>query len=372
MRYLFLLCCCLPIFSSAQNIAWDKSTLIKVAPAGDDRSANYARMIQLTSGQLICIYEAAGNVACIFSNDLGKSWTGETTIAKREVGLNMTVPEILELKDKSLLASYNPRPYFINGKTDSSKHFEIRTKKSYDSGKTWTDERLLYQASHKFEDGCWEPAQIQLANDKILLFFSSENIYRKSNEQNISMLTSADGGLSWNKNPQIVSFTPHFRDGMAVPIVLKGTNTLLFSIEDNFKGNFKPTLVSFKLKKSKISAKENSKKYQPLANPLPDSVYAGAPYLRQLHNGQTVLSFQSTLNRTNNWQLSNMQVAIGNKFEQHFVLANEPFKISKNKHALWNSLSVLADDTIIAITSTDAYGIKNAIWMIKGKLIDKK
>ncbi|MET4080696.1 hypothetical protein ABIB40_000640 [Pedobacter sp. UYP30] len=370
MRYILLLCCCLPIFVSAQNIAWDTSTLRKVAPAGDDKSANYARIIQLSSGQLICVYETAGNIACIFSNDLGNTWTGETIIAKQEIGLNMTVPEVIALKDKSLLASYNPRPYLIDGKADTSKHFEIRTKKSYDGGKTWKDERLLYQASNTFEDGCWEPSQVQLLNGKILLFFSNENVYRKSNEQNISMLTSADGGLSWSKNPEIVSFTPNFRDGMPVPILLKDKKTLLFSIEDNSKGNFKPTLV--KLNSAKIGIPENSLKYQPLANPLPDSVYAGAPFLRQLHNGVTILSFQSTLKRTKDWQRSTMQVAVGNNFGQHFVLANQPFKIPKDKHALWNSLCVLADNSIIAITSTNAYSNKNAIWMVKGKLIDKK
>ncbi|MGY3052811.1 hypothetical protein ACVWYG_001007 [Pedobacter sp. UYEF25] len=372
MRYLLYLCCCLPILATAQNIKWDKSTLRKVAPIGNDQSANYARIIQLASGQLICIYETAGNVACLFSNDFGNSWSGETTIAKQELGLSMTVPEILELQDKSLLASYNPRPYLIDGKADTSKHFEIRTKKSYDSGKTWSDEKLVYQASHRFEDGCWEPAQVQLESGKILLFFSNENIYRKSNEQNISLLTSTDGGLNWSKNPKIVSFTPHFRDGMPVPIVLKGKNKVLFSIEDNAVGNFKPTLVELQLTKLQDKTKTLTIRHQPFANPLPDTVYAGAPYVRQLHNGKMILSFQSTLNRPNNWQHATMQVALGNKFGQNFNLVDDPFEVPKNKHALWNSLCVLSDDTIIAISSTNTYNSKGAIWMIKGKLIDKK
>ncbi|MBC7418610.1 MAG: exo-alpha-sialidase [Pedobacter sp.] len=372
MRYLLLLCCWLPIFTSAQNIEWDKSTLRKVVPVANDQSANYARIIQLPSGQLLCVYETVGNVACVFSNDLGNSWSAETTVAKKEVGLNMTVPEVIELQDKSLLASYNPRPYLIDGKADTSKHFEIRTKKSYDCGKTWRDERMLYQASDKFENGCWEPAQLQLKSGKILLFFSNENIYRDSDEQNISVLTSADGGLNWSKDPKIVSFKPHFRDGMPVPIVLKGKNSILFSIEDNANGNFKPTLVELELNNKKFGGIAQSSRYQPFVNPLPDTVYAGAPYLQQLHSGRTILSFQSTQNRTNNWQHATMQVAIGNKLGQNFVLVNEPFQVPKNKHALWNSICILSDDTILAIASTDAYDKVSTIWMIKGKLIDKK
>lgn len=372
MRYALLLCLCIPMFALGQNIAWDNSSLKKVAPFSNDKSANYARIIQLSSSQLICIYEAQGNVNCIFSSDLGKTWTGETNIAMREVGLNMTVPEVIQLRDKSLLASYNPRPYQIDGKADTSKHFEIRTKKSYDGGKTWKDERLLYQASHKFEDGCWEPSQIELANGNILLFFSNENLYKKSDEQNISIFTSTNGGLNWSETPEIVSFTQNFRDGMPVPIVLKGTNTLVFSVEDNSKGNFKPKLVRYQLENSKIVAKENPVTYQPLVNSLQDEVYAGAPYLRQLNKGLTILSFQSTLNRTSDWQLSTMKVAVGNNFAKKFVLTDDPFTIPENKHALWSSICILADDTIIAVTSTNAYDANTGIWMIKGKLVDKK
>lgn len=360
------------MFARAQNIAWDNSSLKKVVPVSNVNSANYARIIQRSSGKLICIYETQGNINCIFSNDFGETWTGETTVAMREAGLNMAVPEIIQLRDKSLLASYNPRPYQIDGKANTSQHFEIRTKKSFDGGKTWKDERLLYQASPNFEDGCWEPSQIELANGNILLFFSNENLYKKSDEQNISMFNSKDGGLNWSKTPEIVSFTQNFRDGMPVPMRLKGTNTLIFSVEDNSKGNFKPKLVRYQLKNSKIVTKENPITYQPLVNSLQDEVYAGAPYLRQLNKGLTILSFQSTLNRTYDWQLSTMKVAVGNNLAQNFMLVDDPFTIPKNKHALWSSICILADDTIIAVTSTNAYDANNGIWMIKGKLVDKK
>ncbi|MDB5146083.1 MAG: exo-alpha-sialidase, partial [Mucilaginibacter sp.] len=36
------------------------------------------------------------------------------------------------------------------------------------------------------------------------------------------------------------------------------------------------------------------------------------------------------------------------------------------------SLCVLNDDTIIALTSTNAFGDKTEVWMIKGKIVIKK
>eukprot|EP01031_Cornospumella_fuschlensis_P008200 gene8200-10116_t len=114
----------------------------------------------------------------------------------------MAVPDILELKDSSILVCYNPRP----AGNEPSKRFAIRTKKSYDGGNTWQDESLLYEADYRFENGCWEPSAIQLSNGEIQLFFANEGVYTNSTEQNISMFRSNDNGLTWTKKPEMVSF----------------------------------------------------------------------------------------------------------------------------------------------------------------------
>lgn len=355
--------------SAAINIIWDQSSLKQVSAGG----GAYARAIQLNDGSLICVYEGDGGILCTRSSDLGKTWLAPVKIASSVNGVNMAVPEILELKDHSLLVSYNPRPYKINGVLDTSKHFAIVIKKSYDQGKTWKNERLIYQASSKFEDGCWEPAQIQLPSGEIQLYYSDESVYTHSNEQNISIFRSNDNGLTWTKKPEIVSFTPGHRDGMPVPIILKGTNEILFSIEDNANGQFKPSIIrnSFSQNWQKTVGLKDAERTYALTPSLPDTVYAGAPYLRQLRSGQTILSYQSTQNRGSNWELACMQVAVGNNKGQNFVNVNTPFAVPVTKHGLWNSLCVLNDDTIIALTSTDAYGY-NAVWMIKGHLVNKK
>lgn len=350
------------------DILWDQSSLKQISVGGGE----YARMIQLHNGNLLCVYENRGGIQCTTSTDLGKNWLTPITVAASTPGVNMAVPGILELKDHSLLVSYNPRPHKINGAWDTTKHFAIVTKKSYDGGKTWKDERLIYRADYRFENGCWEPAQIQLPSGEIQLFYSDEGVYMNSNEQNISVFRSKDGGLTWTSKPQITSFTPGHRDGMPVPVILAGTTDILYSIEDNAGGQFKPSIIrnSFNQNWQKTVGPNDMERNYALTPKLPDTVYAGAPYLRQLHNGQTLLSYQSTQNRGSNWELACMQVAIGNNKGRDFINASQPFTVPLNKHGLWNSLCVLDDDTIIALTSTDAYG-SSAIWMIKGHLKPK-
>lgn len=352
-----------------KDIVWDQASLTPISKG----ASGYGRMIQLSDHNLICIYEAGGSTQCSISTDLGKTWAKLATIAAAVPGVNMSTPEILELKDHSLLASFNPRPYAVNGIRDTTKKFAIRTKKSYDGGKTWTDERLLYEADDAFDNGCWEPSQLQLPSGEIQLFFSNEGIYRHSSEQNISMFRSYDGGLTWTKTPGIVSFRPHYRDGMPVPIILHGGKEVLFSIEDNNNGQFKPSIIHEAIGKGSATstvATASKRSYDVVAG-LPDSVYAGAPYLRQLHSGETILSYQTTLNRINKWDLSAMMVAVGNHKALDFKNVSPPFNIPLNKQGLWNSLCVLSDDTIIALTSTNAFNNYTAVWMIKGHLVNK-
>lgn len=350
------------------DIAWEQASLTQVSPVGSN--ANYARMVQLKNSQLACVYEGNG-IKFTTSADLGKTWATPTTIVANVAGVNMAVPELLELKDGSLLVSYNPRPH---GVEDTTKHFAICTIRSYDGGKTWKDQRLLYQASYKFGDGCWEPSQIQLPSGEIQLFFSNEGVYTQSNEQNISLFRSHDNGLTWTHTPEIVSFTPHHRDGMPVPIILNNTSEILFSIEDNKTGQFKPSVIrnSFSQNWKAVVGSADPERTYAFRDKLPDSVYAGAPYIRQLHSGPVILSCQVTLNRNTNWEQSYMQVAVGDNTGRNFSNLEAPFKIPLNKHGLWNSLCVLNDDTIIAITSTNAYSPNTAIWMIKGHLTTKK
>ncbi|RYF78002.1 MAG: exo-alpha-sialidase [Cytophagaceae bacterium] len=222
------------------RLAWDYSTLRKIAPLPGQAAGycGYARLIQRADNTLLCVYEASGSVEVVRSTDGGTTWSGRVVVAAKEPDVSMAVPEIVELADHSLLVSYNPRP----GRNATSKRFGIRTAKSYDGGATWTDNRLVYEAGTSFDNGCWEPVALQLPSGEVQLYFSDEGVDTNSNEQNISLMRSVDGGLTWAAKPEIVSFRAGKRDGMPVPILLNGTE-IAFSIEDNFQTTFKPYII---------------------------------------------------------------------------------------------------------------------------------
>lgn len=345
------------------RIAWDHGSLTKVS-AG---RGGYARMIKLADQSLLCVYEVDGNSVCVKGD--GKTWTAPIVIAPHENGVNMAVPDILLLKDNSLLACYNPRP---GRGADTSRHFGIKTKKSYDGGQTWTDERSLYQADNKFENGCWEPSAIQMPNGEIQLFFANEGPYRRSNEQEIAMVRSTDGGLSWSL-PVTTSFRPRSRDGMPVPVLLKSGKEIVYAIEDNGFRNFKPYIIRSSVNNNwqkTIGANDVNRTYA-LADKIPDSIYAGAPYLRQLKTGETILSYQGTEGRINDMNHSEMTVLIGDERAMNFNRKTVPFKLAPEKSGLWNSLSVLDEYTVAALTSTNNYttGRGDEVWMIEGHII---
>lgn len=355
---------------SGTRIAWDYSTMKQVSSSdGGVSYSGYPRMAQLPDGTLICVYEADGNIVTVKSNDEGTTWSAPAMIAEKENSTNMSVPDILVLNDQSILVCYNPRPFEI----DPSRRFAIRTKKSYDNGATWTDERLLYEAGFQFENGCWEPSAIQLPDGEIQLFFANEGRYDQSNEQNISLLRSFDNGLTWTDTPEIVSFRAGFRDGMPSPLLLKNGKDIVVAIEDNGRETFKPYTVRSSVTenwKNTVTAEHEHRHYA-LAHKINDFIYAGAPYLAQLKGGETLLSYQGTENRPNDMSSAEMKVVIGNEEAFDFDRKTVPFPIPADKSGLWNSITVLDDNTIVALTSTKAYSDENKteVWMIKGYVI---
>lgn len=351
------------------KIIWNKQSLTKISSSEkNERYCGYARMLELQDQSWLCIYEADGHVVSVKSNDKGGTWTKPVMVAAKTNAVNMAAPDLLALKDQSILAMYNPRPFL----TGEDFYFSIKIKRSEDGGFTWKDERLLYQADNKFENGCWEPSAIQLPNGEIQLFFANEDFYRDSEEQNISLLKSYDNGLSWSKEPLVISFRENSRDGMPVPLLLHGSDSIAVAIEDNGNKNFKPYIIKNSINQDWQRTVTADSKYRSYAlkETLADSIYAGAPYLRQLKSGETILAYQGTEGRTNKMRYAEMKVTIGDEQASNFGNKSVPFEIPGDKYALWNSMMIADDDTIVAITSTNAFGDgRTEVWMIKGRLV---
>jgi len=356
------------------RISWDYSTLRRIAPLPGRPAGyyGYARMIETSDGILACIYESsAGNIEITTSPDKGNSWSQPGIVFSNRNNINMAVPDIIELSDHSILAACNPRP---KAPYTDERRFGIRVRKSTDGGKSWGPDQLIYEADYTFENGCWEPAFVQLPDGEVQLFFSNEAVYTSSGEQNISFFRSKDFGDTWTSNPEIAGFRAGRRDGMPVPLVLADKGELLVSIEDNKTGEFKPTIYREQIINNwhdgTITADDPRRSYHPLSEPLPAGIYAGGPFIERLKTGEVLLSYQSNLNRSKLWDRSAMIVEIGDDRGTVFSRRTVPFLIPDAGWGLWNSLAVIDGNTPVAITSTNAFSdYSTEVWMIKGKVI---
>ncbi|WP_421898208.1 exo-alpha-sialidase [Marinoscillum sp.] len=353
------------------RIAWDYSSRQQLSPQGAGYSG-YARMSVLEEGSWFVVYESEGHVHGRKSWDQGNTWSEDVVIAEPESGISATVPEVLQLQNGTVMVSYNMRP---GSTAPAGSRFGIRAKLSDDFGATWSEYKEVYQAGTDFENGCWEPAQIQLPDGEIQLYIANEGPYTNSAEQEITMFSSVDNGLSWTEG-RTISFRDGHRDGMPVPLILHDGRVVM-SIEDNGIGapEFKPVIIESnngEWEQAPVSGSAPARKslFQD-ENRIPGTKYAGAPYIQQLASGEVLLSYQSDEFRSRNqWDQSDMVVAIGDSDSWSFGRKSRPFYFeSPEKTCLWNSIHVINDQEVVALGSTNAFSPNIAVWMIKGVVI---
>jgi hypothetical protein len=343
---------------SPVRIEWSKDTLTLI-----EQGAGYGRMVRVKGGDILCCFDKGGQIWVKASLDGGKSWgNAPVLVAKSDFG-GVTNPELLELHDGSLFCCFNERP------NDGVHPYAILICSSSDGGRKWSVPQRIYKADTKFENGCWEPATIQLSDGELQLFFANESPYQTSNEQEITMLRSLDHGRTWQK-PITVSFRRGCRDGMPVPLVLQdGPKGIAVVIEDNgLCGNFKPVIVYSSLQNNWGDGPivgNSQYRWPALSLPLEPNIYAGGPYLRQLPAGETVLSFQCTeAGRTQ----PHMVVCVGNNWCRGFASWSIPFEVESGTACLWNSLFVKSNDVITAVSGTMIKGIQG-LRAVDGKVI---
>lgn len=339
---------------SGSRIFWDTSTRRTVFSGG-----GYARMIELQDGRLMAVCESGG-IKIAFSNDKGSTWGSATKIVNNPSGINEAVPDLIQLADGTIIVAYNPRP---TSPYSEDRKFGIRCKRSTDNGQTWSDEIFVNDALHTFSDGCWEPCMLQLPSGEVQLYFADEGPYTTNNDQQISMCRSFDGGQSWSA-PQKICYRQGFRDGMPVPVLLNDQSEIVVIIEDNGwgYGDFFPTTVRTTLQNNWknnywVSATDPNREKTLNLNYCPTAT-GGAPYLRVLPWGETVMSYQSTYNHNGKNQ---MRVAVGNEQARDFKAMSVPFSIGSEEQGLWNSLAVIDTGVVVAVS-----GIGGNIEMIKG------
>lgn len=349
-------------------IEWDRASLLRIAEEG-----GYPRLRRLNDGSFLAAYEnRQGDVVVKRSSNEGVSWDDPVTAYEKfefvdpassaSTVVNIANPEIVQLANGDILLASNLRP-----RKEGLYPFSIALKRSVDKGRTWSQAQILYQAAPFFRDGCWEPSFLILPDGTVQIYFANESPYRDSDEQEISMIRSVDNGYTWSENPTTVSFRQGYRDGMPVAIH-DGTNIYL-AIEDNLSGQFKPYIIRSAVGSPWVEAvrKDSPYRYSALRSPLPDTVYAGAPYLIRTENNVYVLSYQTTNNRSFDWERSTMEIQVSG-VPSDFSNPSQPFIVPLSKEAKWNSLADLGNNTIAALASTNFEGEKIGVWMIKGKI----
>ncbi|MFV0418550.1 MAG: sialidase family protein [Dysgonomonas sp.] len=350
------------------RIAWDYTSMQQIADRG-----GYPRLSRLKDNSIIVIYETlTGDIVYRRSYDNGVTWIEPVTVFSHfdysndkgeKTRVNMSNSEITQLKNGDIIVGCNYRP----SKAEIAP-YSIAIRRSRDNGKTWLPPQILYNAAPRFRDGCWEPSFLQLPNGELQVYFANENPYQQSDEQEISVIRSKDNGETWSK-VNTVSFRKDRRDGMPVATIVE--DEIVVVIEDNNIDRFKPYTVRTKIEDNwqiPVLANSPNRNYA-LAEKMNDTVYMGAPYILKLPTGETAISYQTNEDRASNWELSTIEVAIGDNTAHHFANRTRPFNVPLDKEAKWNSLALWDENTVVALASTNFKSRHVAPWLIKGYII---
>lgn len=338
------------------RIFWDTSTQKKVFQNG-----GYARMTQLKDGRLMAVTENNG-IDIAFSTDLGNTWSPQTKIVSNKAALPECVPDLIQLSDGTILVGYNPRP---SEPYSEDRKFGIRVKRSTDNGATWEDETYVVDADYKFDNGCWEPSFLQLPSGEVHLYYADEHPYTTNNDQQISLCRSFDNGRTWSE-PEKVSYRAGRRDGMPSAVILNDGN-IAMAYEDNgwpgFEGSFLPTISVCPLDTDwhdYWTDADSPNRWKACDYDFVNQgLRGGAPCLRVLPWGETVLSHQSDYG--NDDGRFNMYVYVGDEHAKGFKAACAPFSPGQGEEALWNSLAVVDTGVVVAVAP-----ISGRVEMMKG------
>ena len=330
------------------RIYWDISSQKEVFPSG-----GYARLIQLQDGRLMAVAESGGGISVSYSIDGGNMWTSPELIIRGTDRLPIAVPDLIQLTDGTIIVGYNPRP---RAPYSTDRLFGIRALRSTDNGKTWSDPIFIFDAHHTFDDGCWEPSFLELPSGEIHCYFANEAPFTSSNEQEISVSRSHDGGLTWSE-PDRVCFRAGSRDGMPSAIITDAGEIVVI-VEDNGHpgyNNFRATTMRCPLEEnwSTWVNATSPRRNMIFANNADKQAVSAAPYIRKLKSGETVASWQGNQDRPEIFDLErfDMFVAVGDADARNFRAITQPFCVSKTQHGFWNSVAVIDDGTVFAISS---------------------
>lgn len=345
------------------RIYWDINSQKEIFSAG-----NYARIIPLQDGRLMAVAEAGGGISCCYSSNDGTTWTAPELIIRSAANIPYCVPDVIQLSDGTIIVGYNPRP---SAPYSEDRRFGIRSIRSTDNGKSWEEPIFVYDASHTFQDGCWEPSFIELPSGEIQLYFANENNFTQSGEQEISMCRSFDKGKSWSEAVRIC-YRAGTRDGMPSAILTEAGEIVVI-VEDNGQ----PECRGFRATTVRTTLEDNWSNWvdawSPNRNMIFENAYdkgfiSAAPYIRLLKSGETIASWQGDHGSRQGVAENefDMFVAVGDKDARNFKAVSQPFGLPRGKKSLWNSVAVGHNGEVFAVGSIGEMNSHNTITIMKG------
>lgn len=354
----------------AHTISWKPyATARKISQPGF--YADYGRIKRVgSSDTLLLVYHGGKNnqdwlnVYMRKSFDNGATWQEQqimADISKTSNYWRFCNPELIQLANGWILLAY-----IANGNPETNDNCYVHLLTSKDRGKTWEGPSLIQTGRS------WEPSMVQLPHGEIEMFYSSEAdwwppVEGEYMQQEIEMIHSTDNGQTWSY-PQTVAYYPGKRDGMPVPLLLRGNKGVVFGIE-TVNASHSPYIVKRDLAgpwKLAASNFDNGPYRWVVSN---FSGHGGAPYIIQLPTGETVLS--AHIYKGGDWHQNNyMQVMIGDNNARHFSNLSSPWGLlGVNESAVNNSLFLKDSSTIIAVSGRNFRDGSGGIYWLEGTIV---
>lgn len=311
----------------------------------------YARMIQLNDGRLLAVSESGWNIIASYSDDLGATWSPQEVLFTPPPGLRYFDVDLIQLSDGRIIITYNTG--FPDLGVNPDGRFGVRLRVSDDGGASWSNDIFVYDGETVFEDGTWEPHILELPSGELHLYVSDEAPYTHSGEQCIQLFRSFDRGAAW-EGPETVSFRAGARDGMPTAVLLN--DTIVVTIEDNgWPGmdSFIPVTVRNPLSdnwKSGHVGGGSPDRSMIIDHEWVPRMFGGAPYMRQLRSGETLMSRQSYY-KSGDYGLMNIFTYVGDGNGRNFKAMSQPFpdNLDSRISIEVGSVSVVGDSMVYAL-----------------------
>ncbi|KAI6250069.1 hypothetical protein HI914_01465 [Erysiphe necator] len=233
----------LSIITSTRGMPTQKSAAVKgdavVSFSVTGLNGVYPRATNLKNGQILGIYtdfqDEQQVMTLVTSDNNGMSWRFRGTAARKPVSSGtLDNGYVLQLPSGRVLAA------FRNHDIDSAGKFlvyRITICSSDDNGASWSflSDAVVVPATETL-NGVWEPYLRNAVDGSLQLYYSHE---RSAVDQDSVMITSHDGGRSWNNERVISGLTQRSsRDGMVGVAELGGQNLMAVFETKELEGTF--------------------------------------------------------------------------------------------------------------------------------------